>query len=130
MDAMPRVFFPQVVKRYDFTPPGEPRHPHQRQQMGLEPIRLVPAFDLSSAAQFGQLTPILGPDDNPMFLSWITPKIREALDDFGENDYFLAVGDPSVIAICAGIILRKRKVLKMLKWDRKLNVYISLEINP
>lgn len=108
-----KVFLPQVVKRFDHSSGA-----------------MMPAFDFSAAAQFGQLTPILEEADDAMFLARITPKIRAALEGFTENDYLLAVGDPAVIAVCAGLILRRFKRLNMLKWDRKLKVYISLEINP
>jgi len=108
-----RVFIPQIVERID---PSTGRH--------------VPVHDFSPAAQFGQLTPILGPEDNPMYLARITPKIREALEDFGDHDHLLAVGDPSVIGICCGLILRRRKTLSMLKWDNRSKIYIRLEINP
>jgi hypothetical protein len=108
-----RVFLPQVAEKFDPT-------------IG----RKVPAFDFSAAAQFGQLTEVLEPGDNPLFIARITPKIRAALEDFGENDYLLAVGDPTVIAICAGLILRRRKTLKMLKWERNSKTYIALEVNP
>ena len=108
-----KVFLPQVVQRFEHSSG-----------------RMVKAFDFSSAAQFGELTPILDSTDDPMFLARLTPKIRTALENFGEHDYLLAVGDPGVIAICSGLILRRRKKLRMLKWDRKLKIYISLEVNP
>lgn len=111
--TMPRVFIPQIVEKYD----------HDR---GIR----VPVFDLTSAAAFGSLIPILDAQDNPMFLSVITEKIVAALEGFTEGDYFVAVGDPSVIALCAGIILRKQKSLKMLKWDKKLTQYLTLELKP
>lgn len=111
--TMPRVFIPQVVERFDY-----------------KTGRVVPVFDLTSAAAFGSLTPILENDDDPLFLARITPKIREALADFGDEDYFVAIGDPSVIAICAALILRRRKTMKMLKWDKKLSRYLTLELNP
>src|SRR5690349_16600252 len=103
---LPRVFIPQLVERFD-----------------SKAGRNVPVFDFTSAAAYGTLTPILDKDDDPMFLARITPKIREALADFHEDDYFVAVGDPSVIAVCSGLILRRRKALKMLKWDKKLGRY-------
>jgi hypothetical protein len=108
-----KVFIPQMVKRFD-SAAGHVSN----------------AFDFSAAMQFGQLTPILDDMDDPMFLARLTPKIREALATFTENDYLLAVGDPSVIAICAGLILRRQKRINMLKWDRKLKMYTHLEVNP
>ncbi len=112
MNNIPRVFIPQATMKWD---------------QAAE--RFVPAFNFTSAASFGTLTPILDKDDNPLFLARITAKIKAALNDFNESDYFVAVGDPSVIAICAGFILRRSRTLKLLKWDRKLARYIVLDIN-
>lgn len=110
---LPRVFIPQLVERYD------PAAGHK-----------VPAFDFTKAAAYGSLTVILEKEDDPLFLARITPKIKEALADFGEDDFFVAVGDPSVIAVCAGLILRKHDKFNMLKWDKKMTRYITLEVNP
>jgi hypothetical protein len=110
---MQRVFIPQVTERFD-------------QKTG----RRVEAFDFTPAAQYGTLTEVLDRTDNPMFLARLTPKIRERIADFGEHDYLLAVGDPSVIGICCGLLLRRMKKLKMLKWDRHLGIYIVMELNP
>lgn len=110
---MPRVFIPQLVERYDNATGG-----------------FVPVFDLTPAAAFGQLTPVLERDDDPMYLSHITPKIRNVLKDFNSEDFLLAVGDPSVIATCSMLIGRRQKSMKMLKWDRKLARYFVIEVNP
>jgi hypothetical protein len=110
---MGRVFIPQLVERYD-------------QATG----RMTPVFDFSAAAHFGQLTPILEKSDNVQFLAFLAPKIRKALSDFGPDDHFLAVGDPTVIAMCAGIIFRRQQKVSFLKWDRVLKMYNSIEVNP
>lgn len=109
---MPRVFIPQISEHYD-------KHAG----------RFVPTFDFSSAAVFGQLTPILDRADDPMFLPTLMGKIGAALDDFRPDDYFIAVGDPSVIAACSGFIFQKWNAMKMLKWDKHLKQYIQLEID-
>ncbi len=111
--SLQRVFIPQLVTRFD----------HSKGHA-------VPMFDFSPAAQYGQLTPILDESDDPLFLARLAPKIRKMLDGFTEHDYLLAVGDPTVIAICAGLILRRHSNIKMLKWDRKMFTYIVLEIRP
>ena len=109
----PRVFIPQIVTRYDNVKK-----------------RIVPAFDFSAAAMFGQLTPILHDNEDPNYLGVIAPKICEALADFKEGDYFLAVGDPAVIALCSGVILRRIRKMNLLKWDRQLQIYFNMEVNP
>lgn len=111
---MPRVFIPQLVKKYDRKSGG-----------------FVYVHDFSSAAEFGALTEILPKDADPLFLTDHIPTINAALKDFLPScDYFVAVGDPSVIAVCAGIILREWTSFRMLKWDKKINRYITLEIAP
>jgi hypothetical protein len=110
---MSKVFIPQIVEKYS----------EQNNRMDV-------LYDFSDAERFGELTAILEPTDNQLFLALITPKIRSVLKNFTDEDYFVAVGDPAVIAICAGIILRRHKKLKMLKWDRRMKMYISLEVNP
>jgi hypothetical protein len=110
---MSKVFIPQIVEKY-----SESNN------------RMSTLFDFSDAERFGTLTAILEPSDNPLFLALLTPKIREALKGFTDEDFLVAVGDPAIIAICAGLILRNHKKIKMLKWDRRLKMYISLEVNP
>ena len=110
---VPKVFLPKVVEKFD-----------------VSAARYKPAYDFSVAAQYGMLTEILTKDDDVNFLSSHIPKIREALADYQADDFFIAVGDPSLIAVCAGIILRKHPSMKMLKWDRKMHVYFIVEIKP
>jgi hypothetical protein len=109
----PRVFIPQVVERFN-----------ERKD------RFEPVFDLSTATVFGALTPILNPTDNAMYLARLTTRIRDGLKNFdGERDFFLAIGDPSLIAVCAGLILRRNSQFKMLKWDKHMARYIVMDIN-
>lgn len=109
----PRVFIPQITERWDD-----------------EAERRVPIYDFTRAATFGALTSILDKDDRTLFPERIIPKVRAALADFNaDTDYLVAVGDPSVIAICSGIILRRSKNMKMLRWDRRSSDYIVLDID-
>jgi hypothetical protein len=111
---MSRVFIPQLVERYDRASGG-----------------FVPVHDFSSAAEFGALTAILPKEADPLFLTDHVQAINAALKGFIPSlDYFVAVGDPSIIAVCAGVILRKWDSFRMLKWDKKINRYITLEICP
>jgi hypothetical protein len=52
------------------------------------------------------------------------------MKDFTEEDYIIAVGDPSLIAAAACIAARKTGgLLRILKWDRQSNSYIAVEAN-
>jgi hypothetical protein len=108
----PRVFIPQVIEKWD-----------------ANNDRFVPVYDFASAAEYGMITTILDRNDNPLFLARLTSKIRTTLKDFNDDDYFVAVGDPSVVAICAGLILRRSNNLKLLKWDKRTGRYIVLQIS-
>lgn len=121
----PRVFIPQIAERFIADNPDEVVAPGEKRAGRVKPL-----FDFAPAALHGQLTPILEPRDNPMMIARITPRIREALESFDpERDYFIPVGDPAVIAICTGLILRRTNRFKMLKWDRHMRMYATLEIN-
>lgn len=110
---MSRVYIPQVPMRWD----------EERTEMKM-------AFDLGPAAAFGEIYPILQSNENPLFVARMIPDIRKRLQDFGHNDYFLAIGDPVLIAICSGILLRRNASIKMLRWDRRLKIYNELEVKP
>ncbi len=105
------VFVPQIVMRPD---------PIAKQ--------LVPVHDFSGAAVYGDLVWVLSATDRPAELVKLTPKIKTALEHFTENDFLVAVGDPSLIALCAGIVLRKNGQIKLLKWDRRFKTYSNMEI--
>lgn len=108
---VPRIFVPQIVRRFD-------------QSKG----KLVNLHDFTPAMTFGQIEPILDENDDPNLLSRLTPKIKNRLSDFTHEDFFLAVGDPGVIAVCCGIILRQQPSMTMLKWVRELKTYVKLDI--
>jgi hypothetical protein len=110
----PRVFIPKIVEK---------RNPLTRE---FESV-----FDLSSVDQFGKLTPILDRRDDPKFMARMMPTIRSTLESFDpEKDYFLAIGDPSFIAVCSGLLFQRRAKFRMLKWDRKTSQYVVMELNP
>lgn len=110
---MAKVFIPQITARFD----------------AIE-RRMVPVFDFSAAAAYGQLRTVLETDDNPIFLAQLTPKIRKALESFEPGDSIVAVGDPSVIGLCCALLALRHRAFNMLKWDRKLHTYSQLEIQP
>jgi hypothetical protein len=51
------------------------------------------------------------------------------MSSYGEHDYIVAVGDPSLIAAAACIAARATGgVVRMLKWERMSAQYIPVEI--
>jgi hypothetical protein len=111
MSKAPRVFIPQIIKKFNREKPGTPI-----------------TFDFSAAERFGEINVILSDDDDVDDLVAVTRKIKLALDDFDDNDYLIAVGDPTVIAICSGEILIGQDNMKMLRWDRHRKDYFPVEI--
>lgn len=107
---MSTVYIPNMVRRVD---------------KGV----LKSAFDFTKAASFGNLKEILGEFEDFLFVDRIVDHAEKALASFQDGDYLLAVGDPTVIAICSGILFRAKKKVNMLKWDRKSRAYIPLEIS-
>lgn len=108
----PRVFIPQVVRRFDTT--------HQQ---------MTQMHDFSSAMVHGQLVNVLDDEDDPKFISRLVPKVKKILSDFTHEDYLVAVGDPTLIALCAGIIMRQTPNLTMLKWERSIRQYVKVQIS-
>ncbi|AWN08543.1 hypothetical protein XccvBFoX7_gp45c [Xanthomonas phage FoX7] len=108
----PRVYIPQIVKKMDPT-------------RGV----MVEAHDYKPAMLHGQLTPILDDGDSALYLSRHVHKIKKILSDFTHEDYLIAVGDPCLIAVCAGIIMRRQPTFTMLKWERTMRQYIKMEIS-
>lgn len=89
---------------------------------------LTPKFDFTEAAQFGTLKEIVGEFEDILFTDRIASIVQSSLEEFTQDDYLLAVGDPTVIALCAGVIFRKHSSVKMLKWDRQTRKYLMLEL--
>lgn len=107
----PRVFIPQIVRRFDSSAG-----------------KLTQQHDFASAQVHGQLVNILDDTDDPKFLSRLVPKVKQALADFTHEDFLVAVGDPTLIALCAGIIMRRQPNVTMLKWERTMRQYVKVEI--
>lgn len=106
---MPKVFIPHLVTRFDGA-----RN------------RIVPTLDFTPATEFGELNLLLDDDINPLFFQQTVELLKKRLDGITVRDYFLPVGDPSIIAACGAIISEKIGVINILKWDKKSRRYIEL----
>lgn len=111
---MPKVYVPQVPSRFDTS-------------VGM----WVPSVNMSPAARYGDMCIMLPPDANRLHVAPLVAAMKEQMKDFTEDDYIVAVGDPSLIAAAAVIATRKASgVLRILKWDRIRAEYIPVEIQP
>ena len=90
-----------------------------------------PKFSVISAGNYGELVPLL-PFGSQVVLS-VAPTLslcRKKLSSFSDNDYIMAIGDPTAIAIaCMVAGENNRGVVKMLKWDKREKMYYPVTIN-
>ena len=66
---------------------------HRRWERG----KLVPRFDLSDAGRFGEIITLLPHDIDPNVPGDAASRLMAALQDFGDDDHLLAVGNPVLI---------------------------------
>lgn len=108
----PRVFVPMVPSRWDTT-------------LSM----WIPTVNIAPAERHGELNVLLPPDANRLHTAPLVAALKERMRDFGENDYLVALGDPSLLAAAACIAVRQTGgKLRMLKWDRRTADYLITEI--
>lgn len=109
---MPRVFAPQIPSRLDRS------------------IRVwVPTVDMKPAERFGELVVCLPPDAYRIAPAPMVQAMKEQMADFTEDDYIVAIGNPTLIAAAACIAVRKTGGrLKILTWDRMTSDYTATEL--
>jgi hypothetical protein len=108
---MSKVFIPQVRSRFDAA------------------TKLwIPTVNLRPAEKFGELVTLLPPNANQLHLAPLVTVMRERMGDVTDEDYILALGDPSLIGAASAIMVRKTGKLRMLKWDRETQDYLSVEV--
>ena len=108
---MPKVYAPQVPSKYDPA------------------TKLwVPSINLDPANMYGEVVVMLPPNANRLHINPLMVALREQMKDFTDEDYVIAVGDPSLIAAAACLAVRKTNgLLRILKWDRMSSSYIPVE---
>jgi hypothetical protein len=91
---------------------------------------MVPIMDFTPAAAYGNLVVCLGSGRVALAAAPTVEKLREKLKDFTDDDFLLAAGDPSAIAIASAVAseLNGGK-FKLLKWDNQARSYIQVDIN-
>lgn len=89
--------------------------------------QFVPKYDLSPAAEYGELTFLLGPTASPMRPAPLIAEIREKLAGYSVEDYLLMVGNPALISAVAAIAsFYSGGKVKVLQWSGKDQRYISI----
>ena len=89
---------------------------------------LVPqAYDLSPAKKFGELKVLLPHGSLPIDTEPMISTLQDSLKDFSDDDYLLAIGNPTAMVMAGIIASQNNEKLKMLYWDSKVKDYISVE---
>ena len=110
---MPTVFIPQQPARFD-----------RATELWM------PTVDVQPAAKFGELKVMFDMHTSRVPLDKLRVPLTRMLDEFKRDDYLVAIGDPSIIAMCSAYIgLKHNGFLQLLTWDRFTHNYISREIN-
>lgn len=108
---MSRVFIPQLRSTYDAA------------------TRLwIPTVNVQPAERFGELITLLPPNASQLHTAPLAQAIREKMRDVNEQDWLLALGDPSLIGVASALMVRKTGKLRMLKWDRRTGDYLTVEV--
>ena len=91
----------------------------------------APNINILSASDYGYLVICL-PNRDQAILSTAPyeQKMRKNLQDIRQQDYLLAVGDPTIIALSAIIASEQTNgQFNMLKWDKREYRYYPLEFD-
>ena len=94
-------------------------------------IQEMPYKDFLSAEKYGELKPVLEPGYQLILSPAPTvTKIKRVLKNFNDDDDLLLIGDPSIIGVaCAVASDINMGRFKVLKWDRRREKYLPLEID-
>lgn len=89
--------------------------------------QLKPKFDFSPAAEFGQLSFLLGSNASPFNLAPVLPELQERLKGFSDDDYLLLVGSPVLLGLAVAIAADYNDGnVKMLQWSGVKRCYIPI----
>ena len=90
----------------------------------------MPTVDVNPAMKFGNLKIMFDMHTSRVPLDKLRVPLMRMLDEFQRDDYLVAIGDPSIIAMCAAYIgLKNNGYLRLLTWDRFEHSYICREID-
>jgi hypothetical protein len=115
-----------------FSPPRkEGRRMKPKVYIPQEPMRkngdgrwVSKGLNLAATVEYGEMCIIWGPDTSVLARELLfaeAMKIAEQYDE--ENDYMVALGSPSLIAVLAWAVGRVGKRMRVLEWDRSLQRY-------
>lgn len=90
------------------------------------------ALDYSRAEDFGELVPVTADDftnlSNSLHNQRLVGQVKDRLKHFEEEDFLLISGSPYVSLLCAMVIARKQKSIKVLRWSNQDRQYYPLTL--
>lgn len=103
-----------------------PQEPMRRDRDG----ELRSMMNFAAASKYGETVVCLPPGKVALSTQPTVHRLQECLRNFSDEDYLIAVGDPSVIAIASAIAAaNNRGRFNLLKWDKETRVYILVQVN-
>ena len=97
-----------------------------------EPLKRdgTPVFDISPALEYGPIKVLLSHGPVSLSPQPMVANLRAELQHFSDDDYLVAIGDPTAIGIATSIAAEmNRGRVAMLKWDRNLSRYVEVRFN-
>lgn len=94
-------------------------------------VQESPGKNLLPASDYGEVEVLLPPNYQMMFSPQPTVRqLRYKLRHFSDQDYLLALGDPTAIGVSCAIASQKTGGrFRMLKWDREQRRYYEVQVD-
>jgi hypothetical protein len=89
-----------------------------------------PIFNMEPAREYGDLVVLVPAGVNLLSTVPMIRTLRDKLRNFSEDDYLMAVGDPSTMVAAAAIAAEiNNGRFKLLKWDKASRRYDAVQID-
>jgi hypothetical protein len=91
---------------------------------------LVPKFpSIDKAEQFGKFVYLLSPTASPFNAQKLVDEMTKKLENFGNEDYLLLIGNPVLIGMASGIAAdRNLGMLHFLQWSGRDSNYVPIHV--
>lgn len=101
------------------------QHRWNRERQALEP-----KYDVTAAAEYGEIRYLLSPTAAPFRPEPIVEELHAKLADFRPSDYLLLIGNPVLIGLAVAIAARVTNgIVSMLQWSGKDQRYIPVRVH-
>lgn len=88
----------------------------------------TPKFDLTIAAQYGQIEFVFGFGQAALMGPAAALSIEERMRDYSEEDYILPIGDNVLFGMVVAHLVRNGHSPRVLRWDRQAGRYDVINI--